>query len=655
MLRRLLIALGIFLALLTLAAALVWREAPGLVEREILASAQRLGVEPLALGSVVLASDHLLVSDVSAGKDRALTAEVVRVDFSLSGLLERRVDGVTVEGLRVAASFGSEGLELGGLEDALLREKPPPDGPQGPAPAPAAATKLPPIELRGAKIALDSPLGRIDLELGARLAEGALRGSARASGKGLVGELSVEPQTGPEARDRHTAVLTLTLDHLRLPDLERALSGEVRLAGDLAGNASAARAELELRVDGSSDPPLADGVDRVELRLPLEIELEGGRLEVSARDGDAAVPGLGLVLGALGFTLEVDPGPRALDGHYSVSKVAITTASLATRGPISATGPVALRDGRLTSQMDLALDGLSLATKTWAVLGIRGEVHFDSAWPLATAAVQKLEIAKLDTGLVLEKGRAGFTLSPDGWLDLRSIGWDFAGGRLTGSGRVRAFGEERGEDSVVLRASGLDLGILLRELDLDGLDGEGLLEGRIPLVVAAGELAVRGGELTSSQPGVVRYRPSTAPAALGSGGDPEGGVNLLLRVLQDFHYESLRVTVEGRITGTLELGLYLKGANPAVYDGYPIQPNLNFSVPLSSLLRGASAGNLDLEAIERRLRRRSRRRRRRLHAPGPDLDRRVRGGGIGGRLHAEGRGASTQGAHRDQRQREDRA
>jgi hypothetical protein len=94
-------------------------------------------------------------------------------------------------------------------------------------------------------------------------------------------------------------------------------------------------------------------------------------------------------------------------------------------------------------------------------------------------------------------------------------------------------------------------------------------------------LAVEGGRLAARGPGRIRWRPLTPPAALagaGSGGD------ILLRALTDFRYEALSLVLDGRSDGEMQGRLSIRGSNPALYDGYPIELNVNLEGRLVAIL-----------------------------------------------------------------------
>jgi hypothetical protein len=78
------------------------------------------------------------------------------------------------------------------------------------------------------------------------------------------------------------------------------------------------------------------------------------------------------------------------------------------------------------------------------------------------------------------------------------------------------------------------------------------------------------------------------------------GLDLALRALEDFRYRTLRVEVGGEITGEMTLAIRVEGSNPEVYDGYPIQLNLNLEGPLAAVVQGSTTGFRVQDAVEKR-------------------------------------------------------
>ena len=141
--------------------------------------------------------------------------------------------------------------------------------------------------------------------------------------------------------------------------------------------------------------------------------------------------------------------------------------------------------------------------------------------------------------------------------------------------------------ATTLTAERLKLDEIFALAQLDGLSGEGTMHGTLPITIAGAEAVIAHGELVSDGPGWVRYRPAQPPAALEAGGQ---NVNLLLQALENFRYKDLRLTIDGRTDGEMDVGLHIAGANPDLYDGYPIEFNLNLEGALANVLRQGLAG-----------------------------------------------------------------
>jgi hypothetical protein len=63
----------------------------------------------------------------------------------------------------------------------------------------------------------------------------------------------------------------------------------------------------------------------------------------------------------------------------------------------------------------------------------------------------------------------------------------------------------------------------------------------------------------------------------------------LLQALENFRYEALRITLDGRTDAEMDIGLHVQGANPELYDGYPIEFNLDLEGELANILRSGLA------------------------------------------------------------------
>ena len=182
----------------------------------------------------------------------------------------------------------------------------------------------------------------------------------------------------------------------------------------------------------------------------------------------------------------------------------------------------------------------------------------------------------------------------DGRLDVDRAEWNWAGGLL----RADPFelSPEKPKGRVTLHADRIDAAKLLDLIAVDGLAASGRLAGTLPVVFAGDRVTIDGGVLESSGPGTLSYDPAKPPPALkGEEGSPTA---MLMGALTDFHYDTLRITIDGQAGGELSAGFSLRGSNPSFYDGYPVALNLKLSGALDRILRQ----NLDVYRIPDTLR-----------------------------------------------------
>lgn len=271
---------------------------------------------------------------------------------------------------------------------------------------------------------------------------------------------------------------------------------------------------------------------------------------------------------------------------------------LAPSGTVAAEGTLGWGPGGLTPAIDVALRDLSFTSGPARIERVNGVVRLDGLAPPSTPPGQHLAIAMLDIGLPFTDGLVDFELREDGLIDVSRLTWRWAGGEV----RAQPFSFRSVEEpfTVVLETDNLQLDDLLAEIQLDGLRGQGVMAGRLPVRVEGNVAVIEGGELAAVGPGWVRYRPERVPAGLAGGG---GGVELMLQAAENFQYEVLRLRLDGRTDGEMDIGLQLHGANPDLYDGHPVQFNVNVEGELANIIRRSLEGYTMPDVVRERLER----------------------------------------------------
>lgn len=217
------------------------------------------------------------------------------------------------------------------------------------------------------------------------------------------------------------------------------------------------------------------------------------------------------------------------------------------------------RPEEFSSSGVVSFDALSFRGPGVAVsqtAGVSGAIEFSSLAPLRTAGPQSISIGLIDLGaLKLEGGALLFEAPGDDTLKLIKGEFPWFGGRIGAYDASASF--DGAQAQFDLRADNVDLGEMLRFLDIEGLSGEGRVEGVLPLKFQAGKAAIVDGRMRAAGPGVVRYSGKAAEAAAAA--RPE--TKLAFDILRELHFETLTVVINGPLEGDLDFDLLFEGAN----------------------------------------------------------------------------------------------
>jgi hypothetical protein len=248
-------------------------------------------------------------------------------------------------------------------------------------------------------------------------------------------------------------------------------------------------------------------------------------------------------------------------------------------GSVATEGGLSWGGSTLGSSLSIDLDRVGFETGIAAISGLGGKLRFGQLLPLRTAGPQHLAAS------------LGIASLPPGPVDLQ---FDLSGDRLQiGRATLGFAGGVLALDDVALsrdqplrtalQVRQVDLGAILALIGIEGLSGTGSLNGRIPVDVGPAGMTIRDGQLAAAGPGVVRYTGSALPDTAAAPNAAEDSVGLLRRALADFHYTDLTLTLDRAATGEGSLLIGLKGANPAVLDGYPFAVNIRIEANFDRL------------------------------------------------------------------------
>jgi hypothetical protein len=244
-------------------------------------------------------------------------------------------------------------------------------------------------------------------------------------------------------------------------------------------------------------------------------------------------------------------------------------------GTVEATGRVRTGKKPLAATLDLAARDLAFETPLAQVEAVNGTLRVVGPQPWSTPPSQLVSIGRIGFGLDLVNGLLALQLLPDGALSIEKAEWQ------------------------TLEAEDLDLAQLLALVNLEGLSGQGRLDGSLPLTRRRDAIEVRGGVLRARPGGWLRYQPGDRVAGLKQSGGI--GIELLLEAFENLQVETLELTLDGNTNALMQLGLRVVGVNPDFQDGRPLHYSLNVESRLADLLRQGAAAYRIPQVIEERL------------------------------------------------------
>ncbi|MBD9678627.1 YdbH domain-containing protein [Pseudomonas sp. PDM18] len=221
------------------------------------------------------------------------------------------------------------------------------------------------------------------------------------------------------------------------------------------------------------------------------------------------------------------------------------------------------------SQMQLQLPQVKVATLnpgvTLGPLSLQGNYKASLAAPLAG----RVDWRQAELGLF--KGRAWL---PAGAVDLSALG-----------------------QGLTLKLEGLALEAILAAYPAEGLSGNGIIDGNLPLGLHEGKLVIRNGEVAARQPGVLQFR----SPKIQSLGQSNPAMQLVATAIDDFRYDKLSSRVDYDESGKLLLALSLSGSNPELEQGRPINLNVNLEENVPKLLTSLQLSDRVSDTIRKRV------------------------------------------------------
>lgn len=248
-------------------------------------------------------------------------------------------------------------------------------------------------------------------------------------------------------------------------------------------------------------------------------------------------------------------------------------------GAVALSGSIGWQNTTVTPALTLRLADIVLESQGVQLSKIHGDIKLAGLAPLATAPGQVLSGIVGVAGMPPAKATLTFQLLPAPALRIQAMRMDLAGGEIFVSPFVIDLVQPGMRTVVGLQQ--IDITEVFTLVGVPGLAGTGRIDGSIPVTVSGGRVQVRDGRLAASGPGVLRLRSDTLPKQVTDAGE---SVALVLRALEDFHYDTLEIELDGSPSGDGAITLRIKGRNPAVLEGHPFNLNIRFESNFDQLV-----------------------------------------------------------------------
>jgi len=272
-----------------------------------------------------------------------------------------------------------------------------------------------------------------------------------------------------------------------------------------------------------------------------------------------------------------------------------------TRGAAEGEARFAWGADGIASSADLRLEDVTFEGPGLTVTetrGVNGEISLSSLWPVSTAGAQSVTVGGVDFGaLQLTSGEIVFDMPGDDTLLVERAIFPWFGGQIGVRGARATF--TGGNALAPLRVESVDLKQILDFIDVEGLSGEGTLNGELPLVVEDSRASFVGGRLTAEGPGRLSYVGNAGAAAAEAGGE----ARIAFDVLRDLRYETLSVLVDGPLDGRLDFDIRFVGTGEVSVNRasgrVPVKYNISLEAALLDFFRQANLSrNVELQIRE---------------------------------------------------------
>jgi len=342
------------------------------------------------------------------------------------------------------------------------------------------------------------------------------------------------------------------------------------------------------------------------ISLAGDVKLRRKRLFINALGG---IPGKrylklaavhGLDTGEGNLKLDVTPltfSPGALQPVALFPDLAMLES---VSGSASASNHVSWLKQGIKSGAEINLQNLSFTQNGTTISGLSAALQLTDLLSPKSLPQQKITIQRIDPGVPMENMEIIYKIqgTDSAQLAIDKAQLSMIGGTLsTGPTVVDPLSSST---KVVFQVADLDLEALFKLIDVEGLAGDGRLDGSIPLTLRDDSVSIQDGVLAAKKPGILRFKSEKVSKLLAGSAED---VDLLLQALTEFHYTELTFKLNNSANNDLLTTLSLLGNNPKVLEGRPFRLNINLESNISDFLKAlGQAYGVSSKALQRAFR-----------------------------------------------------
>jgi hypothetical protein len=273
-------------------------------------------------------------------------------------------------------------------------------------------------------------------------------------------------------------------------------------------------------------------------------------------------------------TIDAEMPPYRIAEAIDLGRFYPAATGMTVTGQMAAKAKLTVADGRIDGDARFKFEKgrLRQPSRNLLLEGVETQIHIDDMQRLQSAPQQRLRVSRVTLGkLAAENLRVDFRVEPPGTLFVEKAQIDWCQGKINAAALRIIPG--RDEYETILFCDRLNLSMVLKQLGAADAQGDGTVNGRIPILWANGRLQFDNGFLYSSpgQTGAIRL---SGTKALLSGLPPDSPQHVQLDIateaLKDYTYQWAKLSVQTE-DDTLLLKLQFDGKPnrllPFAYDG----------------------------------------------------------------------------------------